>query len=109
MRENISYEDLIKHQTIDSAALAGAATAASLSVFGVPGPYIPLNAIVGLTLLILLLTYELRRYRSRSQNLAFGSVCALCSLLVLGFSLSGGSLVGSRTTGRYSNNKTEAG
>lgn len=72
-------------QAIDSAALAGAATAAAVAVFVVPGPFVPLNAALGLTLLAIVLTYEMKRFRYRWQNLAFGCVCGLCALLVLGF------------------------
>jgi multisubunit Na+/H+ antiporter MnhB subunit len=72
-------------QAVDSAALAAAALAGALSVFSAPGPYVPLNAIVGLTLLIIVLAYELRRDRTNFQNVAFGAVCGLCSLLVVGF------------------------
>jgi hypothetical protein len=85
MESNSEREQLLRLQTIDSAALAGAAIAGALTVFSAPGPYVPLNGVVGLTLLILLLTYEPRRYRSDWQNLAFGGVCALCALLVVGF------------------------
>jgi hypothetical protein len=89
-RGEAEHEQWIKLQTIDSAALAGAATAAALTVFSAPGPYVPMNAVIGLTLLAILLTYELRRYRSHWQNFAFGAVCALCTLLILGFLLEWG-------------------
>lgn len=84
-KNDVKIEEILKFQTIDSAALAGAATAATLTVFSEPGPYVPMNAIVGITLLAILLTYELRRYRTPVQNFAFGAVCALCALLVMGF------------------------
>lgn len=86
MKRNISRQErLHQYQTIDSAALAGAAIAASLSIFSIPGPFYPLNGVVGLTLLTLLLSYELKRYRKGWQNVAFGMVCALCALLIVGF------------------------
>jgi hypothetical protein len=44
-----------------------------------------MNLVAGLTLLAILLTYELRRYRYKWQNLAFGAVCGLCALMVVGF------------------------
>ena len=78
-------ERLIRHQTVDPAALAGAAIAAAVAVFSVPGPFTPMNLVAGLTLLAILLTYELRRYRYKWQNLAFGAVCGLCALMVVGF------------------------
>jgi hypothetical protein len=72
-------------QPIDSAALAASATAATLSILIAQGPFHPLNAAVGVTLTTLLLAYELKRCREGFQNLAFGMVCALCTLLVVGF------------------------
>jgi hypothetical protein len=85
MDNDFQQTEILKLQTIDSAALAAATLAGALSVFSAPGPYVPLNGAVGLTLLTILFTYELRRPRSNSQNIAFGTVCALCSLLVVGF------------------------
>jgi hypothetical protein len=74
-----------QYQAIDSAALAGASIAASLTIFSAPGPYYPINGIFGVTLLTILLSYELKRYRQGWQNVAFGMVCGLCSLLIIGF------------------------
>jgi|SRR6185369_2230359 len=86
MEEKLSeHEQLIRHQTIDPAALSGAAIAAALAVFSVPGPFTPMNFVVGVTLLEILFTYELRRYRNNWQNLAFGAVSGLCALLIVGF------------------------
>jgi hypothetical protein len=85
MADNAPQQDqFLRHQTVDPAALAGAATAAALAVFMEPGPFYPLNGIFGFSLLAILLTYELKRYRKGWQNLAFGAVCALCALLVVG-------------------------
>lgn len=72
-----------RFQPIDSAALAAAATAASLPVFLEPGPFVPINGILGFTLLFVLFGYEFRRTRKGLQHLAFGAVCGLCSLLVI--------------------------
>ena len=86
MEEKLSeHEQLIRHQTIDPATLSGAAIAAALAVFSVPGPFTPMNFVVGVTLLVILFTYELRRYRNNWQNLAFGAVSGLCALLIVGF------------------------
>lgn len=83
--DSSKQERLMRHQTVDPAALAGAAIAAAVAVFSVPGPFTPMNLVAGLTLLAILLTYELRRYRYKWQNLAFGAVCALCALMIVGF------------------------
>jgi hypothetical protein len=57
-------DDVTKHQTIDPAALAGAALAAAITLFVDPGPFVPLSAIIGITLLLILLSYELTRSRN---------------------------------------------
>jgi hypothetical protein len=86
MADTASQQDqFLRQQTIDPAALAGAATAAALAVFLQAGPFYPLNGCFGISLLAILLTYELKRYRTRWQSVAFGAVCALCALLVVGF------------------------
>lgn len=86
MKRNIARRKrLLLYQTIDSAALAGAVIAVSFTPFTIPGPFYPINAIIGLTLLTLLISYELKRCREGWQNVAFGMICALCGLLVVGF------------------------
>jgi hypothetical protein len=82
-------DDETNHPNIDPAALAGAALAATITLFVAPGPFVPLTAIIGTTLLLILLSYELRRPRTFFQCYAFGSVCAFCGLLAVGFGIEG--------------------
>jgi hypothetical protein len=80
-------DDVTKYQSIDSAALAAAATAAVITLLVDPGPFVPMSIIIGLTLLLFLLGYELRRMRNLWQCFAFGAACAFCGLLVVGFGI----------------------
>jgi hypothetical protein len=72
---------------IDPAALAAASLAAAVSVIAPPGPYGPASIIIGLTMLLVVLGYDIDPDRTRRQSLAFSGVCALISLLVLGYPL----------------------
>ncbi len=72
---------------IDPAALATASLAAAISVVAPPGPYAPGSMIIGATILLFIFAYDKDPDRSRSQHLAFSAVCALITLLVLGYPL----------------------
>jgi hypothetical protein len=72
---------------IDPAALAVAALAAAVSVIAPPGPYGPACMMIGATILCVIFAYDVEPSRGRGKNLAFSAVCALISLLTLGFLL----------------------
>ena len=72
---------------IDPAALAVASLAAVVSTIAPPGPYHPKCMLIGLAILLVIFGYDVEPTRKRKQNLAFGVVCALISLLVLGYPL----------------------
>jgi hypothetical protein len=75
----------MKKREIDSAALGGSAIAAVLTVALAKGPFDPVSFIIGVTLVALILAYELNNGRTLAQSIAFGAVLGLCSLLFLGF------------------------
>jgi hypothetical protein len=72
---------------IDPAALAAASLAAAISVIAPPGPYGPGSMVIGATILVVILAYDVDPHRTPWQSLAFSAVCALISLLVLGYPL----------------------
>jgi hypothetical protein len=74
-----------RERHIDSAALAASAIAAVLAVSLVKGPYYEGNFIVGVTLTVLILAYEISNQRTFAQTVALGAVLGLCSLLYLGY------------------------
>jgi 4-hydroxybenzoate polyprenyltransferase len=70
---------------VDPAALAVAAFVAAWPIFSTPGPFELWSFIVGATLLVVICSYQFAHRRTGWQSLAFGSVCALPSLLAYGF------------------------
>ncbi len=74
-------------QHFDAAALGAAALAGALAVLLPKGPFDWMSATVGLTLLSLIVAYEMDRRRTRLQSLALATVAGLVMLLVLGLIL----------------------
>ena len=72
---------------IDPAALAAATLAVAISAIAPPGPYSPIGSVIGLTVLVLILAYDVDPQRTRLQSVAFGAVCALVTVLVIGYVL----------------------
>lgn len=72
---------------IDPAALAAASLAAAVAVIAPPGPYGPGSIPIGITILLLITSYDIDPYRSRGQSLAYAAVVALVAILALGFPL----------------------
>lgn len=70
---------------VDPAALVVAAFVAAWPLFSEPGPFVHWSFVVGVTLLLVICSYEFARCRTRWQSLAFGAVCALPSILAYGF------------------------
>lgn len=70
---------------VDPAALAAAVFAAAVTSYSEEGPFVPFSLVIGITLLLIVCSYEFCRERSFWKNLAFGAVCALVSLLIYGF------------------------
>lgn len=68
----------------DSAALGTAALAGALTIIAEPGPYDLLNLITGVTILLILWSYEYQKPRGPRKSLAFAAVCAFVAILVLG-------------------------
>jgi hypothetical protein len=68
-------------QSFDSAALAGATLAATISVLGAPGPFKYMSAVTGLTLLAIIFAYESGRRRTLLQSVAVSMTMALAALL----------------------------
>ncbi|ELB2078686.1 hypothetical protein QNZ73_004590 [Vibrio parahaemolyticus] len=71
-----------KNTPTDVAALAGAATAAGVSVFVSSGAFGILSIGIGLTLMILVVTYASESAKNSSQRFAFSSVFGLLCVLI---------------------------
>ncbi len=85
MRRNFSKQRQHPGNPMDSAALAGTIVAGVLATSTQQGPWDPSSGAIGLTLLIVLLAYELERPRRGLQNVAFGMVCSLSAIMIVGF------------------------
>ena len=72
---------------IDPAALAAAAFAGAISVFVPKGPYDWPSTIVGLTLIFILIGYDVEPRTRVVERIAFGAVLGLCSILASGILL----------------------
>lgn len=59
----------------------------AISAIAPPGPYSPIGSVIGLTVLVLILAYDVDPQRTRLQSVAFGGVCALVTVLVIGYVL----------------------
>jgi len=70
---------------IDPAALAIASLAAAVSVIAPPGPYGPRCLIIGVTIICVVLGYDVEPSRKWPQSLAFSAACSLILLLALGY------------------------
>jgi len=70
---------------IDPAALAVAALAAAVSVIAGLGTYTPRCSMIGVTILLVIFGYDFDPHRTWQESLAFSAVCALVSLLALGY------------------------
>ncbi len=67
--------------SIDAPALAAAVLAGALALLTLPGPFGLLGSIGGLTLLLILFSFDQEGYRSVFQSIAYGSVCGFCLAL----------------------------
>jgi ABC-type Mn2+/Zn2+ transport system permease subunit len=72
---------------VDTAALAGAVLAGVLASFVEPGPFDLMSAVLGTTLITLLIAYLWNNPRTWGKSIAFSMVTAFSSLLILGFVL----------------------
>jgi hypothetical protein len=72
---------------IDPAALAVAVFAGALSVFAPQGPYSPGSILTGLTLLFVILGYDVNPHRNLYQSIAYGAVFGLVCILIIGYPL----------------------
>lgn len=75
------------NEHVDTAALAGAVLAGVLASFVPEGPFDCMSAVLGVTLVALLLAYLWNKHRTVGKSIAFSMVAAFSSLLVLGFVL----------------------
>jgi hypothetical protein len=69
---------------IDPAALAAASLASAISTIAQPGPYTPVTMVVAVTLLLLIVSFDVEAYRTKSQSLAYSAVVGLTSSLGFG-------------------------
>lgn len=79
-----------KKGEIDPAALAVASLVAAVSVIVGLGAYTPRCTMIGLTILFVIFGYDFEPHRTWRESLAFSAVCALVSLLALGYPLAWG-------------------
>jgi len=76
-----------EREHVDAAALAGAVLAGVVASFVEPGPFDLMSAVLGITLIALLIAYLWNNRRTVGKSIAFSMVIAFSSLLVLGFVL----------------------
>ncbi|MBL8355472.1 MAG: hypothetical protein JNM01_11635 [Delftia acidovorans] len=72
---------------IDPAALAAASLASAVSTLAQSGPYTLVTSVLGITILLLVLAYDIDPHRSRSQSVAYSCVSGLTTLLAVGYPL----------------------
>jgi hypothetical protein len=70
---------------IDPAALAAASLASAVSTIAQPGPYTPITTVVAITLVLLIVSYDIEAYRTTLQSLAYSAVLGLTSTLGFGW------------------------
>jgi hypothetical protein len=80
-----SKEQQKRRGGIDPAALAAASLASAISTIAQPGPYTPVTAVLGLTILFVVLAYDIDPHRTRFQSLAYSCVAALTTTLAAGY------------------------
>lgn len=83
----MANENSNMHASFDSAALAVSALAAVLAVSGQAGEYVCTNFAIGVTLIAIVLAFELSRPRRVFKSLAMGMILGLISWLIVGFIL----------------------
>ena len=76
---------LDRESPIDSAALAASSLAAVIAISEQTGPYVSINLVTGITLLSIVLAFELRRERDWPKSMALGMCLGLCSWLIIGY------------------------
>lgn len=86
-RSTVSKELLKRRGGIDPAALAAASLASAVSTIVQPGPYTPVTLIVGLTILFVVMAYDIEAYRSTFQSMAYSAVLSMTSILASGYPL----------------------
>lgn len=72
---------------IDPAALAAASLASAISIMAQPGPYTQLSLVVGFTILVLIMSYDVDPQRTFFQSVAYSSVIGLTIALASGYPL----------------------
>jgi hypothetical protein len=82
-----SKQQLKRVGGIDPAALAAASLASAISTIAQPGPYTLVSLMVGATILILVLAYDVEPKRSSFQSLAYSAVVSLTAVLAIGYPL----------------------
>lgn len=70
---------------IDPAALAAASLASAISTIAQPGPYTPITMVVGLTILAVVLAYDVEAFRTKFQSFAYSAAAGLTATLALGY------------------------
>lgn len=81
---------LKRHGGIDPAALAAASLASAVATLAQSGPYTPVTTILGITILFLVLAYDIDPHRTMFQSAAYSCVAGLTTLLAAGFPLEWG-------------------
>ncbi|WP_152034162.1 hypothetical protein [Paracidovorax avenae] len=72
---------------IDPAALAAASLASAVSTLAQSGPYTAVTSVLGITILFLVLAYDVDPHRTWFQSIAYSCVLGLTTLLAGGYLL----------------------
>lgn len=72
---------------IDPAALAAASLASAVSTFAQSGPYTLLSSVLGVSILMLVRSYDIDPHRNWFQSVAYSCVSGLTTLLAVGYLL----------------------
>lgn len=80
-------EQVERRGGIDPAALAAASLASAVSTLAQSGPYTLVTSVLGITILLLVLAYDIDPHRNWFQSVAYSCVSGLTTLLAVGYLL----------------------
>ncbi|MDE1546914.1 hypothetical protein PTW32_15970 [Dechloromonas agitata] len=86
-RTQQTLNQLGKRGGIDPAALAAATLASAVSTIAQSGPYTPISSVVAISILCVILAYDVDASRTSAQSFAYSAVLALTATLGLGYPL----------------------
>ncbi|MEH3085474.1 MAG: hypothetical protein PGN26_02825 [Xylophilus ampelinus] len=87
LKMELNEVQLKRHGGIDPAALAAASLASAVATLAQSGLYTPVTTVLGVTILLLVLAYDVDPNRTKFQSVAYSCVAGLTTLLAAGFPL----------------------